>query len=186
MELEGSGNVAQGNLIGTDATGTLPLGNSGQGIFSFSGTNLQVGGTAAGSGNTIAFNAGNGIALLSAQSQGNVFLGNSIFANSLLGIDLGGDGVTPNAATNPGPGPNGSQNDPVLSSAMTNATGTRFHVWGTLHSALTRSTGSNCSPAPLPTARAEASSDTPSSRPTPPATPRSTTISPRRRPPADT
>ena len=53
--------VIQGNLIGTDVTGTQPLGNASDGILlATSVTDDTVGGTAAGAGNTIAFNTAMG------------------------------------------------------------------------------------------------------------------------------
>jgi titin len=65
-------------------------------------------------------------------------LGNRIFGNAALGIDLsptqdqGSDGVTPNDLGDADSGPNGIQNFPVLSSAATTASGTT--VTGTLDS----------------------------------------------------
>ena len=50
----------------------------------------QIGGTAAGADNTIAFNGGDGVFVEA--STGNTILGNSTFANTQLGIDLGTDG----------------------------------------------------------------------------------------------
>jgi titin len=85
----GSGNLVQGNLIGTDATGTQDLGNSQDGVHIDglnSGKNNTVGGEAAGAGNTIAFNGRDGV--LVDRGSGNAILGNAIFANANLGIEL--------------------------------------------------------------------------------------------------
>jgi uncharacterized repeat protein (TIGR01451 family) len=51
----------QGNLVGTDATGTKPLGNGQDGIFLSGPTGVLIGGTVAGAGNVISNNGGNGI-----------------------------------------------------------------------------------------------------------------------------
>ncbi len=87
------GTVIQGNLIGTDISGTQPLGNvSGGVVLAASVTDNSVGGTAAGAGNTIAFNGGNGVTIgdnVTDPSTGDAVLGNSIFSNTGLGIDLG-------------------------------------------------------------------------------------------------
>ena len=61
-----SGTVIQGNLIGTDVTGTVPLGNAFfgaqfGGVFLNGSTNTVVGGPDPGEGNLIAFNAGDGV-----------------------------------------------------------------------------------------------------------------------------
>src|SRR5262249_33841646 len=62
----------------------------------------------------------------------NAILGNSIFSNSRLGIDLGGSGVpVPNDSLGH-VGPNNYQNFPVLSSASNSASGTT--IQDTLHS----------------------------------------------------
>src|SRR5262249_60580072 len=53
--MSSTGTVVQGNKIGTDITGTKPLGNVGVGIsFSTSAANDQIGGTVAAAGNVIA------------------------------------------------------------------------------------------------------------------------------------
>lgn len=82
-------------------------------------TNNLIGGTTSGAGNTIAFNGGRGVFEGSGPGNGynNSFLGNSIFANGGLGIDLGGDGVTPNDIGDADTGPNQLQNYPVIASA---------------------------------------------------------------------
>ena len=58
---------------------------------------------------------------------GNAILSNLIYGNAALGIDLGGDGVTPNHVGGLITGPNGFQNYPVLSSATSTATQTTIN-----------------------------------------------------------
>ena len=116
-----SGIVVQGNYIGTDVTGTLPLGNALDGVRIDSGaSNNTIGGTAAGAGNVIAFNGSNGITVgesATDASTGDAILENAIFGNTKLGIDLGNDGVTLNDSSGHS-GPNLFQDFPVLSSAF--------------------------------------------------------------------
>ena len=121
------------NQIGLDANGN-PLGNAGDGVQITSSSN---GGNGAAngqgddiSGNTIAFNLGNGISVTTTDSSfgggtGNSFSGNSLFQNGGLGIDLGDDGVTSNhAALTTAAGPNHFQNYPTLTSAVSDGTTT--------------------------------------------------------------
>jgi titin len=135
-----SGNVVQGNQIGTDATGTQILGNVSFGVEIRSSQGTQVtdnvivgtrgvgdnyhgagvlltGGTSGNaiSDNTIGSNAVNGVAVIS--GTGNSILGNSIHDNGGLGIYLA-SGAKDNQAA------------PVLTSAITSATGTA--ITGTL------------------------------------------------------
>ncbi len=125
-------NVVQGNLIGTQVDGTSPLGNGEHGIAVFAnGGNNTIGGIVAGSGNTIAFNTGVGVLLI--QGTGNAIEGNSIFSNTGLGIDLGGDDVTPNDLGDADTGPNNLQNFPVLTSATLG--GGQTTIAGNLNSA---------------------------------------------------
>ncbi|MEO1368260.1 MAG: hypothetical protein AAFX50_13895, partial [Acidobacteriota bacterium] len=110
----------QGNYIGTDKTGTLPIPN-GSGVHLRSGArNNLVGGTTAGSGNLIAFNRGRGIEVATSPFIalfGNSFLGNTIFENVRLGIDLAINGVTANDGDDSDSGPNRLMNFPELTSA---------------------------------------------------------------------
>jgi parallel beta-helix repeat protein len=101
-------NVVQGNLIGTDVTGTAPLGNGGNGVvitpdYMVEGFHNTIGGTAPGAGNIIAYNAGDGVLL--AYGTGNVVSRNSIFSSGSLGIELL-------------PGANNNQSFPASDSAV--------------------------------------------------------------------
>jgi hypothetical protein len=121
-----TGNVVQGNFIGTDATGSSPLGSQKYGVVVGASGNT-IGGTEPGSGNTIAFN---GDALLVLSGTGNAIRGNSIHSNTSMGIDLGDDGVTPNDPGDTDTGPNNLQNFPVLTSVTTGS----VQIQGTLNS----------------------------------------------------
>ncbi len=135
--LNGSNNRVQGNFIGTDATGNAALGNvwANVGIATTVSGNL-IGGTTAGSANTIANSSLNGVLVYSSTSTGNAILGNRIFNNVGLGIDLGLDGVTANDAGDADSGANDLQNFPVLMDA--NSLGGNTTVRGNLNSAADR------------------------------------------------
>ena len=111
-----------GNYIGTDATGTINLGNKGDGIFILGqNSNNTIGGTAPGEGNIIANNSGSGIQVASKNANSNTIQGNSIFNNKRLGIDLiGNTGITPNDLGDADTGSNNLQNYPVLTSVSGN------------------------------------------------------------------
>jgi len=79
-----SGAVIQGNYIGTDVTGMVPLGNSPHGITLRGGGNNLVGGTAPGAGNVISANAQRGIEIAESPASGSVIQGN------LIGTDAAG------------------------------------------------------------------------------------------------
>jgi hypothetical protein len=125
-------NYISGNRIGTDVTGTLPLGNAFSGIrigfppsgsiapnddntISFPGTEFA---------NTIAFNGGHGI-LISHGHHDTIYI-NSIHDNGLRGIALTETGGTPNDPldADTGPGGNDLQNFPVITTAVAMATQT--------------------------------------------------------------
>jgi len=111
-----SGNLLQGNKIGTNATATGPVPN-GTGIDFFSGAHDNtIGGDSVAAGNVIAFNNGKGVTLEDSAGSGNRISFNSIYSNGALGIDLGDDGVTLNDDKDPDTGPNDLQNFPVLTS----------------------------------------------------------------------
>ena len=110
-----SGNTFQGNRIGTDATGTVPIPNTGNAFNLLNASSTLIGGTAAGEGNTIIAN--NGGIRMSSGGSGVSIRQNSIYSNGGLGIDLNSDGVTPNDPGDTDSGSNHSQNFPTLSAA---------------------------------------------------------------------
>jgi hypothetical protein len=69
-----AGNVLLGNFIGTDASGTMSLGNAGTGVIVTASSNT-IGGAGAGAGNVISANNRDGIEL---DGSGNVVLGNYV------------------------------------------------------------------------------------------------------------
>lgn len=104
----------QGNTIG--GAGPLP---NGSGITIVAGLNNLIGGVANDgtfAGNAIHYNGTGVIVTGGTGSQGNQISYNSIFQNQKLGIDLGGDGVTPNDINDADSGPNSFQNYPLITS----------------------------------------------------------------------
>jgi hypothetical protein len=124
-------NVLENNWIGADASGNVVLSNKGDGVY-VAGSQNRIGSTDPARGNTIAFNTGNGV-LVASSGAGNAILGNSIYANTLAGIDLGSDGWTRNDSGDGDSGANNLQNFPALTD-ITSSGGTTT-VTGTLHSA---------------------------------------------------
>jgi CSLREA domain-containing protein len=138
---DSSDSRVQGNLIGTAADGSTPLGNglaldaspnrdSGIDVLRAEGTTIA--------GNTIAYSHGDGVRVGMGSAFtfccGNAVLSNSIHSNGGLGIDLRVPiGVTANDPGDADRGPNELQNYPVLTSATGNT------IAGTLSSAANRS-----------------------------------------------
>ena len=134
-----SGTLVRGSYIGTDTTGMTARPNGGAGIelIEFNSpflrkpvNNNTIGGTNPNEGNLITFNRGEGIVIRGGfNSRSNRILGNSIYGNTGIGIDLGGDGVTQNQEDPPRGGPNQNQHFPVITSATS---GSSPAVRGTL------------------------------------------------------
>lgn len=109
-------NVIQNSMIGTNLAGTLNLGNATDGVrIENNASNNSIGGVATNQGDTIAFNAGSGVNVIS--GTGNNIRRNSMFSNSQKGIVLG-------------TGANDNQVAPTLTSSLT--TGGITTVTGTL------------------------------------------------------
>src|SRR5215469_16734767 len=122
-----TGTVIQGNNIGTDITGTVPLGNGNCGIAVALTSDGIIGGTNSGEGNLIAFNGFNGVSIAGFAGDNTAWaiLGNSIHDNDNLGITLatsgcGNNNPTPNDHCDPDGGGNDLQNYPAISSASFN------------------------------------------------------------------
>ena len=126
-----TGNVLQGNFIGTNATASASLPNGANGVdVQADASGNTIGGTVAGTKNVIALNAGRGVFVES--GTGNAILGNTISYNGGLGIDLGPAGVTPNDLMDPDVGANLLQNFPILSAIVLGPSSTEVH--GSLNS----------------------------------------------------
>ena len=135
-----SENRIEGNFIGVDVN-RAALGNrlSGVACCLVGSVENVVGGTEPGTGNVIAHNGDFGVQVSNTASDTDqnaaAVLGNSIYANGLLGIDLGhpapGNLATANDPLDADTGPNGQQNYPVLDWT---STGNPTTVTGTLHS----------------------------------------------------
>jgi titin len=106
-------NRVQGNLIGTDVTGTVPLGNALDGVDIEAGANNLIGGTVAGLGNVISANGGAGVSISATGAQFNQIQGNLIgtdvtgtqpLGNALDGVALLGVSDNTVGGTDPGAG----------------------------------------------------------------------------------
>ncbi|MDP8956994.1 MAG: CSLREA domain-containing protein [Actinomycetota bacterium] len=137
LSIAGSGataNLVQGNYIGVvppiievcigidddeeclRVSDPADVGNSGDGVsIGERASGNLVGGTQSGAANVIGRNHGDGVRVDS--GGGNGIVGNRIFSNGGLGIDLGGDGVSQNDPDDGDDGPNLLQNFPVVTAA---------------------------------------------------------------------
>ena len=105
-------NLIEGNAIGTDATGTLARGNGGDGILLLDASDNTI------ELNTIANNADDGVKVDA--GTGNSILGNSLFSDARLEIELANGG-------------NNNQPPPVLTGVLTADTTTTIR--GTIQAA---------------------------------------------------
>jgi len=122
----GTGAKVRGNAIGTDASGTRSLGNAANGIDVVFSSRVTIGGTTAAARNLVKHNGGAGV--LVSSTDRNRIRRNVFGANGGLGIDLGGDGVTPNDAGDADAGANQLQNFPVVRSAVHHRTTTTIDI----------------------------------------------------------
>lgn len=138
--VSGEGHRVEGNLIGLAALPLAAIPNGGAGVEVSGGTLIDIGGVDDGAGNAIVGNLGPGIVLSGSaddgEPQGVFIVGNSVFGNGGLPVDLaagGLEGVTANDALDADSGPNSLQNFPELGPVTYTATQT--HIRGRLHSA---------------------------------------------------
>ena len=106
--------TVDGNLIGSDPTGTLDRTDGGGISVMQPAADVVIGGARA---NLIAFSSV-GIRTNSIAGSGHSWASNSILANDNLGIDLNSDGVTANDLNDVDSGPNNLQNFPELNLAQ--------------------------------------------------------------------
>ncbi len=113
-----SDNQITGNYIGTNSSGSSAVPNS-VGIFIANGAQSNtIGGIAAGEGNLITFNSGDGIYIEGANTDSNKISGNKIHSNGALGINLAGDGA------------NNNIQPPTIATATQN--GSNYDIGGTI------------------------------------------------------
>ena len=135
-----SWNTIQANMIGTRSDGVSPLGNVYHGVeCGDDATHNTIGGTVSGAGNRIAYASAGFTGVyagvrIRTYAFDDAILGNSIFSNGALGIDLGNFGVNANIPCETGTGntANMSQNYPILTQAVIGGFG--VGVRGTLNS----------------------------------------------------
>ncbi|RPH90274.1 MAG: T9SS C-terminal target domain-containing protein [Calditrichaeota bacterium] len=134
-------NTVIGNFIGTDPSGSIPVPNSIGVLIEGNSSNI-IGGTAADEGNIIAFSqinssgyGGSGVVIKTDWNDlvpvDNVVVGNQIFGNERLGIDLGDNNVPEmNDEGDFDEGPNRMMNLPVIESVI--ATPSRLIIRGNI------------------------------------------------------
>lgn len=111
---DSSGSTIVGNRIGVQAASDNALANTSAGIALLATTQVFV------SGNVVAHNLfGISVASDDGEDNANTITQNSVFANTIIGIDLNGDGFTPNDddLLDTDTGPNSLINFPVFTSA---------------------------------------------------------------------
>lgn len=84
---QASGNLIQGNRIGTDPAGTVAQGNGGVGVLIEGGSSNVVGGSVAAAGNLVAYNHSHGVV-----TEGSDGLGNQVQGYNVI-IDNSEDGI---------------------------------------------------------------------------------------------
>jgi len=118
----GDSNVVQGNYIGTDFNGAVVIPNVRDGVdINENGgdgsTDTLVGGTGLNEGNLIRGNGIYGVQVRGAPASNNAIVGNRIYGNVALDLDLNDDGVTLNDPLDADGDPNDRLNYPEIDSA---------------------------------------------------------------------
>jgi len=128
------------NRIGVGKTLNMDLGNDGHGINVNNSSNNRFGHTSSSLGNVIAYNSGSGIFVQNSDpgsfnSYGNTIIGNKIYSNGGLGIDLAPAGPTANDTDDVDDGPNYLQNYITFTAKQTD---TGVQVTGSLNTDVLR------------------------------------------------
>jgi len=113
--------VIQGNLIGTDASGILPIPNALGARLGGAGATFGTTTPGGPGANVVAFNT-IGV-IVEGAGGGNTIRGNSFHDNGYLGLDINGNGVSPNDDNDTDPG---VQNFPNISSFAVEGAGVRI------------------------------------------------------------
>lgn len=120
------GVVVRANWIGLGEALSIPMPNASGGMFISDSSGVLVGGYSTNDANRIAYNTGKGISVVESfpgMAVSNLLLGNLIYSNTVLAIDLGDNGATANdSAPDSDVGANGFQNFPVVLFASLSAT----------------------------------------------------------------
>jgi parallel beta-helix repeat protein len=90
LDVGSTGNVLQGNYIGTDGSGSAALGNGQRGVGVKGTSDNTIGGTGAGAGNVISGNDWSGVALFDGTTG-------IVVQNNFIGTDATGTQALPNA-----------------------------------------------------------------------------------------
>ncbi len=128
-----SNNIVRGSYIGIDATGASLLGGNNGIVIEGAASSNTIGGTTPGEGNRIAGHASPGIRVMGTTATGNAILGNHMYANFSIGIDLADDWVTANDGSKTAGQPNLLMDFPVFTEAS--LVGTSLAVAGYVGSA---------------------------------------------------
>ena len=121
-----------GNRIGLIEGSQSVLGNSLGGIQVIQSSNNQIGDGSMAGANWIRNNGTVGIQVINAPTSGNSITNNYISNHSLISVDLGGDGSTPNDIKDADTGPNELQNYPIIE--MVAVSSNRTQIAGKLES----------------------------------------------------
>jgi len=121
--------TVQGNTFGLANNGSALANTAADMIYIDGVASSLIGGTATGSGNTVANGAARGIGMTAASKNVSV-QGNSIYSNATIGIDLGRDGVTANDGVYDPSRANNAIDTPVFNGAGVASNGASITVSG--------------------------------------------------------
>ena len=89
VDQQSTANTIQGNRIGTNAAGTVAIGNGNHGVYVYSAAGNRIGGEAAGAGNVVSGSRWDGISIQGPTADDNIIQGNCIGTNAAGDAPLG-------------------------------------------------------------------------------------------------